>query len=73
MQKQKHITPKPEEMIDRMILASSKRGDLVLDCFMGSGTTAYCAKRLGRNFIGSELNKQYVKVTNDRLKELKNG
>ena len=73
VQKQKHITPKPEEMIDRMILASSKRGDLVLDCFMGSGTTAYCAKRLGRNFIGSELNKQYVKVTNDRLKDLKNG
>lgn len=71
--KQEHITPKPDEMIERMILASSNKGDLVLDCFMGSGTTAYCAKKLGRNFIGSEISKAYIKITNAKLKDLDNG
>lgn len=62
-----HLTPKPLEMINRMILASSNPGDLVLDCFMGSGTTAVSAKRLGRNFIGAEADMAYFEFANARL------
>ncbi|NCO79764.1 site-specific DNA-methyltransferase [Candidatus Falkowbacteria bacterium] len=63
-----HFTPKPLEMIERIIKASSNRGDLVLDCFMGTGTTALAAKKLGRNFIGCDSNKKYVLLANKRLK-----
>jgi site-specific DNA-methyltransferase (adenine-specific) len=67
--KTEHITPKPSEMIERIILASSNQNDLVLDCFMGSGTTAVSAKKLSRSFTGSEINPSYVKLANKRLKE----
>lgn len=60
VQKLNHPTPKPREMIERMIKASSKEGDLVLDLFAGSGTTSIVAKELGRNSIGCELNKEYM-------------
>lgn len=63
-----HVTPKPIEMIERMILASSQPGDLVLDCFMGSGTTAISAKANGRNFIGSELNIEYVRLAETKIR-----
>lgn len=69
--KQLHPTPKPEEMIERMILASSNKNDLVLDLFSGTGTTAFCAKKFGRNFIGCENNDEYIKVIEARLDELK--
>jgi site-specific DNA-methyltransferase (adenine-specific) len=65
-----HSTPKPTEMIERMIKASSNAGDLVLDCFVGSGTTAVCSKRLGRNYICSDSNLEYVELTNRKLLEL---
>lgn len=64
-----HPTPKPEEMIERMILASSNQGDLVLDLFSGSGTTAYIAKKLNRNFIGCENNPEYYEYILNRLNE----
>jgi len=48
--KMPHITPKPLELVERIIKASSNAGDLVLDCFVGSGTTAIAAKKLKRNF-----------------------
>ena len=57
--KMPHLTPKPLDMIRRIIAASSNKGDLVLDCFMGSGTTAVACKQMGRNFIGCENNKTY--------------
>ncbi len=63
-----HLTPKPLEMLERIIKASSNQGDLVLDCFMGAGTTALAAKKLGRNFIGCDSNKEYVLIANKRLK-----
>jgi len=66
-----HVTPKPLDMIERIIKASSNEGDLVLDCFMGIGTTAVAAKKLNRNFIGCEINKEYIKIANERLKVLK--
>jgi len=66
-QKMPHLTPKPLDMIERIILASSKKNDLVLDCFMGMGTTALASKKLGRNFIGCDNNKKYVEIANKKL------
>ena len=63
-----HFTPKPLEMIERIIKASSNHGDLVLDCFMGTGTTALAAKNLGRNYIGCDFIKEYVLLAKERLK-----
>lgn len=71
VQKLLHLTPKPQDMVERMIKASSNKGDLVLDCFIGSGTTAVAAKRLGRNFIGSDSSDVYTQIAKDRLKTIK--
>ena len=54
-----HLTPKPPDMIRRIIKASSNPGDLVLDCFLGSGTTAVVCQETGRNFIGCEKDETY--------------
>ena len=66
-----HPTQKPEEMLKRIIVASSNRGDLVLDPFLGTGTTAIVAKRLRRNWIGIEKNKEYVAFAKGRINEAK--
>lgn len=62
-----HPTQKPEEMLKRIILASSNEGDTVLDPFLGSGTTAVVAQRYGRNWIGIEKEIQYVKIAKKRI------
>lgn len=62
-----HPTQKPEEMLKRIILASSNEGDIVLDPFMGSGTTAFVAQKYNRHFIGIEREKKYVEATKKRL------
>jgi len=67
--KMPHITPKPLELVERIIRASSNAGDLVLDCFVGSGTTAVAAKKLKRNFICSDLNKTYTRIAKSNLKK----
>lgn len=54
-----HPTQKPEKLLAKLILASSKCGDTVFDPFLGSGTTAVVAKKLGRNFVGVEQEKKY--------------
>ncbi len=54
-----HPTQKPEKLIAKLILASSKKGGFVFDPFLGSGTTVVAAAKLGRNFCGIELNKEY--------------
>lgn len=59
----------PELLVERMIEAATNPGDLVLDIFMGSGTTGSVAKRLKRNYIGFELNPNYVKIAEKRIKE----
>ena len=69
----KHPTEKPLSFIERLVCVSSNKGDLVLDPFMGSGTTAVAAKKHGRNFIGFDLCKEYIKMANKRLGEIKNG
>jgi DNA modification methylase len=68
--KQGHITPKPVEMIGNIVRHSSNEGDVVLDCFMGSGTTAVAAARLNRNFIGFERESDYVRIANQRLESV---
>lgn len=66
-----HITPKPHDLIERIISASSNQGDLVMDCFMGSGTTAIAAKSLQRNFIGCDQDERYVNFATELLSNLK--
>lgn len=56
----RHPTIKPQQMIERMVLASSNPGEVVLDLFSGSGMTSITAKKLGRRFIGCENNQEYL-------------
>jgi site-specific DNA-methyltransferase (adenine-specific) len=65
-----HPTQKPEALIERILLASSNKGDQVLDLFSGSGTTSVVAKRLGREFVGIEMNPDFVRLGMKRLKLL---
>lgn len=60
-------TQKPEELLERVILASSNPNDLVFDCFMGSGTTQAVAMKLGRRFIGADINLGAIQTTTKRL------
>ena len=60
-------TQKPESVIERILLASSRPGDLVFDCFMGSGTTQAVAMKLGRRFIGADINLGAIQTTARRL------
>lgn len=62
-----HPTQKPEKLIAKLILASSKEGDFVFDPFLGSGTTCVVAKKLNRRFCGVELNKEYCCWAQKRL------
>lgn len=62
-----HPTQKPERLMERILLASSRPGDLVVDPFVGSGTTAVVAARLGRRFLGCDLNPDYVRLAMKRL------
>lgn len=63
----KYPTQKPEDLLERIIKASSNPGDLVFDCFMGSGTTQAVAMKLGRRFIGADINLGAVQTTTKRL------
>jgi site-specific DNA-methyltransferase (adenine-specific) len=64
-----HPTQKPLEIVERMIKASCPRGGLVLDPFMGSGTTAVAAKRNKRSYVGFELNPTYCELIDERLRQ----
>jgi site-specific DNA-methyltransferase (adenine-specific)/modification methylase len=69
--KKVHSTQKPESLLHRVLLASSNKGDMILDPFLGSGTTAAVAKKLGRNYCGIEKEKNYFKAAEQRLKNTK--
>jgi adenine-specific DNA-methyltransferase len=60
-------TQKPEALIERIILSSSNQDDIVFDCFMGSGTTQAVAMKLGRRFIGADINLGAIQTTTKRL------
>lgn len=64
-------TQKPEALLERVIKASSRAGDIVFDCFMGSGTTQAVAMRLGRRFIGADINLGAVETSIKRLNILR--
>lgn len=64
-----HFATFPEALVERCILAGSRPGDVVFDPFMGSGTVAQVAQRLGRRYLGCELNPQYGKLQAERLRE----
>ena len=65
--KKAHSTQKPEALLQRVILSSSNEGDLVLDPFVGSGTTCAVAQTLNRRSIGIEQDPRYVEIAKDRL------
>ncbi len=68
--KKAHPTQKPEALLHRLILASSKPGDLILDPFFGVGTTGAAAKRLGRRFIGIEREETYIEFARRRISQV---
>jgi DNA modification methylase len=63
-------TQKPEELLEYVVKASSNLGDLVLDCFIGSGTTIVEAQKLGRRWIGCDINKGAIQTTRKRLQTI---
>lgn len=62
-----HPTEKPESLLERIILIGSKKGDTILDPFMGSGTTGVISKKYSRNFIGIEIDPSYFEVAKNRI------
>ena len=67
-----HPTQKPIELFEKFILNSTNEGDVVLDCFGGSGTLAIAAMKTKRNYIIFELQDKYCKIANDRIKDYLN-
>ena len=67
--KKVHSTQKPESLLHRILLASTNKGDFVFDPFLGTGTTAAVAKKLGRNYFGIENEKKYFKTAKQRLEK----
>ena len=63
----KHPTQKPLYLLERIILASSKKGDVVLDPFCGSSTTGVAAKQLGRKYVGIDSNGEFIELSKKRL------
>ena len=70
-EKTDYPTQKPEELIEKILKASSNEGDIVFDCFMGSGTTQAVAMKLGRKFLGADINLGAIQTTTKRLLNIK--
>lgn len=71
-EKTPHPTQKPEELLRKVVLASSKPGDLVIDPFLGSGTTAVVAEQLGRKWVGCDLSLEYCRWAAERIELVEN-
>lgn len=67
--KSKHLAPYPEKLCDNLIKYYSYEGDTILDCFMGSGTTAKMALINNRRYIGFEISKEYCEIAENRIKQ----
>ena len=65
-----HPTIKPVEFVKRHLLHTTQPNDIVLDCFMGSGTTCVAAKDIGRHYIGFEIDEKWFRVAQDRLNNI---
>jgi DNA modification methylase len=72
-ERQGYPTQKPEALLERLVALATGPGDLVLDCFIGSGTTAAVAQKLGRRWIGCDINKGAIQTTAKRLQEVMRG
>ena len=68
--KEAHFATFPEDLIKPCILAGCPENGVVYDPFMGAGTTAYVSKKLGRHFLGSELNPEYINICNERINSI---
>ena len=68
----KHPTQKPEYLLERIVLASTEKGQVILDPFCGSGTTGVEALRLGRKFIGIEISEEFLQISKKRLEKAAN-
>ena len=66
-----HSTQKPEALLHRIILATSNKNDAIFDPFLGTGTTAVVAKKLGRKYFGIERDKKYFKAASERINKTK--
>ena len=66
-----HSTQKPEALLHRIILATTNKGDAIFDPFLGTGTTAVVAKKLGRKYFGIERDKKYFKAASERINKTK--
>ena len=66
-----HPCQLPLHLLDRLILLTTDENDIVLDPFSGTGTTAISAKRLGRRYIGFEIDEKYVEISQQKLKQVK--
>lgn len=66
----KHPTIKDLNIIKNLVINSSQENEIVLDCFLGSGTTLVAAKELNRHYLGFEINPEYYKIAVDRLNGL---
>jgi len=69
--KKVHSTQKPEALLHRIILATTNKGDVILDPFLGTGTTAVVAKKLGRKYFGIERDKKYFETADERINKTK--
>lgn len=67
-----HPTVKPLSILENLVVNSSQEGEVVLDCFMGSGSTGVACLNTNRNFIGIELDEGYFKIAQNRIEEAKN-
>lgn len=67
-----HPTEKPETLMNRIVGIGSNPGDIVMDPFMGSGTTGAVAKKMGRSFVGFEIDKRYYDIAEARILRAKN-
>ena len=70
-EKRYHPTQKPLQLIERLIKASSEQNMIVLDPFIGGGSTALACLNLGRNYIGIDIDEKYVDITKERIAQLK--
>ena len=68
--KKVHPTQKPEALLHRVIMSSTKTGDVILDPFFGTGTTGAVAKKLGRNFVGIEREQLYIEAASERIENI---
>ena len=67
--KQGHITSKPVKLLEYIIKTSSNEGDIILDCFMGSGSTGVACVNTNRKFIGIERDEEYFEIAKNRINE----